>query len=294
MSNTIDPGGSWTRTGKRMMGPDNFRAADHFYGAQLSEQLRTVARRSSVERHRFINGVFVHEWKVKKYDPDRLKKGHFCFARRAATLWAEYERKTELLGEGPWPQQERIIIDCRNFALLDASLQRSVGVATRIRNGFANYLGEKHLQDHWIVERWEGYRWIMDDPDIQRSDLSDKEFIPGVRAWTIARKDPLFAAGCGFGPDPSDRGLWAIRLDAVHDLNALFGKLAVSGDSWGLGAKKEEEVSSLDLEELDGLCSRAQSGDLSELPPDIEMGEKIVHYDYLGAVQRELSWAEAG
>ena len=61
---------------------------------------------------------------------------------------------------------------CRHFTLLHTALLRAQGVPARVRCGFGNYFDPTKWYDHWITERWDGRRWVRDDPQID--DLQAK------------------------------------------------------------------------------------------------------------------------
>lgn len=115
--------------------------------------------------HRAINGLFIHIWKVRAFCPEQLaSRPHAVFVRSVKGLL----EGTLALNAAPLdrgrPENERLIVDCRSFALLLCAVLRQRGIPARVRCGFARYLEPSHLQDHWVCEHWNGERWIWRTP----------------------------------------------------------------------------------------------------------------------------------
>jgi hypothetical protein len=97
------------------------------------------------------------------------------------------------------PPIERVQGICRHFALVQVAFLRAHGIPARMRCGFANYFDRAMWCDHWITERWNGDRWVRDDPqvdDVQAKfinlgfDVNDQplgEFMSANEAWRAAR-----------------------------------------------------------------------------------------------------------
>lgn len=194
------------------------------------------------------------------------------------------------------PKAKRAIVDCRSFALLLCTVLRSRGIAAHARCGFATYLEPTHYQDHWVCEYWDGERWGMEDPDLQRSEVPQEKFIIGARAWQMSRGEPVLAERFGFGSPDRDRGLWTVRLNHVRDFAALNGDVSVSGDGWGLAVVKELKPD--DLERLDTAAELARSGSLEarqrfyQAQPGLRMPDQISFWDYVAEEARTVNWRE--
>lgn len=181
--------------------------------------------------HQALNNTFIHVWKIRKFYPEQLAvRHHSVFVRSVRHLLEQVGALNTAPFSEVRPVEKKVIIDCRSFALLLCAVMRQRGVPARVRCGFASYLEPTHLQDHWVCEYWNGSRWVMEDADVIKHDLSAEEFIPATKAWTLCRRGEVEASRFGFSSDKADRGLWAVRLDLLHDVAALCGFVGVSGD----------------------------------------------------------------
>jgi len=94
---------------------------------------------------------------------------------------------------------DRVVGICWHFAVLYAALLRAQSSPVRVRCGFAGYFDAAKWYDHWITERWDGERWIRDDPQIDalQAETLNLDFDPhnqppgrfltGGEAWLAAR-----------------------------------------------------------------------------------------------------------
>jgi hypothetical protein len=248
--------------------------------------------------HHAINGLFVHVWKVRKFHPERLKQ-HAVFVRSVRRL---LEGVLEL-NAAPLDQErletERLIIDCRSFALVFCAVLRERGVPARLRCGFAGYLEPTHFQDHWVCEYWNGERWVMEDADVIKHDLSSGDFISGARAWSLLRSSEMDANRFGYAPEAYSRGLWAVRINLLHDVAALCGSECVSGDVWGLMQWRKGEFPAEDVAFMDEAARLASSDatlpDLQRLYSSeaaLAMPDTVQHYDYVRGRGGRVRWRE--
>ena len=68
-----------------------------------------------------------------------------------------------------------------------------------IKHWFSSYFDPTKWYDHWITERWNGQRWVRDDPQIDELqanvvkpdfdpyDQPPGKFLTGSEAWQAAR-----------------------------------------------------------------------------------------------------------
>lgn len=165
-------------------------------------------------------------------------------------------------GAAPLPLEHRLIGNCRHHSVLFAALLRAAGVPARARCGFARYFDEGKWIDHWVVERWEGGRWVIGDAQLDRvmkeatgvtfdpMDLPDGAFISGGDAWLA----------CRGGDDPGRYGIlefWGwdfVKANLVKDVAALVGHELLPWDEWGVATEAHATLGPAQLAELDALA----------------------------------------
>ncbi|MEE8599930.1 transglutaminase-like domain-containing protein [Euzebya tangerina] len=139
---------------------------------------------------------------------------------------------------------DRVIGNCRQYAVIGVALLRREGIEARVRGGFAAYLGEG-WNDHWIVEYRSGPtdQWIradaMIDPtlrelfglDFDRLDLPPDAFLTGSEAWTRCRQGEEAPDRFGIG---ELKGAWFVACNTVRDLVSMTGTEVHVWDTWGV------------------------------------------------------------
>jgi hypothetical protein len=141
---------------------------------------------------------------------------------------------------------DRVLGICRHFTLLHTALLRASGVPARVRCGFGNYFDRSKWYDHWITERWDGNRWVRDDPqvdelqasvinlDFDPYDQPPGKFLSAGEAWAAARAGAL---------DPSLFGIfdmWGLAFiggNVLADLACLNKVELLPWDNWGMGTR---------------------------------------------------------
>ncbi|WP_220720007.1 transglutaminase-like domain-containing protein [Agarivorans litoreus] len=181
--------------------------------------------------------------------------------------------------EGPLladkPASQRMLGNCRDFALLLCTLLRAQGIAARLRCGFAAYLGMHPYEDHWICEYWQNkqQRWIKVDAQLDAKqqallnirfdplDLPDEQFIYAGSAWQLCRQEPERAQQFGI---LSITGWPLLQGNLLRDIFALSKIELLAWDSgWGLNkhyfeySQVPQELSLLD--QLAGASANSQA-----------------------------------
>jgi hypothetical protein len=200
------------------------------------------------------------------------------------------------------PAEKRFLGNCRHFSTLTTALLRRAGVPSRARCGFANYFDEGKWVDHWVVEYWNGNRWVMLDSQIdsfqrealglsvEPSDLPGGFFLTAGDAWLKCRD----------GIEDADRfgildlwGKWFIRGNVARDLAALNKVEMLPWDGWGALAGAGETES--DNGFVDAIAALTLSDDLPairhryESDVAVRVPSKITSYLATGPVEMEVA-----
>lgn len=119
--------------------------------------------------------------------------------------------------------ENRLILGCRENALILTSVLRHRGIPARARYGFASYLIPGLRASHAVCEVWDEKdgRWMLVDPSLNRIDLRPGEFEFSADVWRKMRKqeiDPkLYGVGDAFS------GLPRITQALCHDVASILG-----------------------------------------------------------------------
>jgi hypothetical protein len=238
-----------------------------------------------------VQGLVLHNAWAVAYDvevaPDRQPEIQIRGA--AAMLERVVEIDDRPLTE-PRPADRRLFGNCRDFSVLTVALLRRAGVPSRARCGFGSYFETGKWVDHWIVEHWNGDRWVRLDAqldDLQteitgvtdRHDLDDGRFLAGGEAWQRYRRGEV--AGDRFGIF-DQWGPWMASGNLGRDFAALNKVEMLPWDEWGRFGGVDThpdgdawfddlaEVTAAD--DLDAIRDRYQSDD------DLRMQGRVLAY----------------
>jgi hypothetical protein len=225
-----------------------------------------------------VQGLLVHRDWVKAYgltdDDVRLDEQNIRSITDVMTRAAELSSEPLDVARPPTHRVQGI---CRHFSLLHVAFLRAHGVPARMRCGFAAYFGDTGKWfDHWITERWDGARWVRDDPqvdDVQRKiagiafDVNDQpagKFLSANEAWALTRAGEL---------DPADFGIfdmWGAGFIAGNvkaDFACLNRQEMLPWDFWGesLGAGPYDPVPEADVVVLDEVSTLMASDDFAAI-----------------------------
>jgi hypothetical protein len=222
-----------------------------------------------------VQGLVLHQFLGSLYDVDvsPLPEGDVQLRSAAAIV----ER---LLGKDPRPLVEarapadRFFGNCRHFSTLTVAMLRRAGVPSRARCGFGGYFLEGKWVDHWVVEHWDGQRWLQLDAqidDVQRAlrppgfdptDLAPGLFLTGGDAWQRSRDGR--EQGDDFGI--ADLwGQWFIPGNVARDLASLNKVEMLPWDAWGALAPADADDHAVDEPLVDELAAVATSGDFAAI-----------------------------
>jgi excinuclease ABC subunit A len=213
-----------------------------------------------------VQGLLIHKLEVQHYkiqlSPIQRQEQHL---RTVQQILKRAQAIDPAAVTEQRPPQQRVVSNCRDFAVLFAALARQAGIPARMRVGFAPYLDPsgQFRCDHWIAEYWDGSRWVLVDAqidDIQRRafriecdphDLRrDQDFFLAGSAWQLARsgkvKSTLFRYNGHW------KGFPCIRGNLLHDLDALNKIELTPSDAWDhFDIKPEHELTVEDKALLD-------------------------------------------
>lgn len=105
-----------------------------------------------------VQGLIVHgAWtKLYGFPLDSEKESYPLYSSDLLTKIISRDARSILIPRLP---ENRVIASCREFATLTCAILRTKGIPARCRCGFAAYLGyQGSLEDHWIVEYWNGIK----------------------------------------------------------------------------------------------------------------------------------------
>src|SRR5262245_36907689 len=222
-----------------------------------------------------VQGLLLHRDWAPAYgvEGDAIRLDEQQLRSTAAVL----ARALELSGEPitmARPPIDRVLGICRHFTLLHTALLRSLGVPARVRCGFSNYFDPAKWYDHWITERWDGERWVRDDPqiddlqaravalDFDPYDQPPGRFLTGGEAWLAARAGDV---------DPGVFGIfdmWGMPFIAgnvVHDFACLNKVELLPWDGWGMMAGPHAPVGDEAAAVLDGVAALGTTDDLGAI-----------------------------
>jgi hypothetical protein len=240
------------------------------------------------EMRRVVQGLLVHRDWVKAYgladDDVRLDEQNIRATSDVITRALELSNAPITVAR---PPAERVQGICRHFALLHVAFLRAHGIAARMRCGFGGYFNDtEKWYDHWITERWDGQRWIRDDPQIdsvQASiikpdfDVNDQpagKFMSANEAWRAARAGEVDADNFGIF---DMWGLHFIAGNVVSDFACINRMEMLPWDSWspltagGHLAPVTDEMA----EVFDRLCELMASDDFDAIRARYEADDRL-------------------
>jgi hypothetical protein len=191
---------------------------------------------------------------------------------------------------------KRVLGNCRDFTTVTTALLRSKGVPARGRCGFGIYFDDGKFIDHWVVEWWDGTRWIRTDSQLDAFqqkelnltfdplDMPSAEFLEAGRAWQLYRSGE--ADGDTFGVLDM-WGPWFIRGNIPRDIASLNKVEMLPWDGWGI----DGVASSLADEDIDPLAAVSADADfltvreLYESDERVRVGDEVTSYLPSGPVK---------
>lgn len=119
--------------------------------------------------------------------------------------------------------ENRLVLGCRDYSLLLASVLKCRGIPARLRSGHATYLIPGFHASHVICEVWneKDKRWMLVDPSTGMVDFNREKFDFSYDAWLKMQNgeiDPNL-----FGSPGKGTGMKSIVIKLPHDLASILG-----------------------------------------------------------------------
>jgi formylglycine-generating enzyme required for sulfatase activity len=119
--------------------------------------------------------------------------------------------------------EDRLVLGCREYAIILASVLKYRGIPARARYGNATYIIPEFHGNHVICEVWneKDKRWMLVDPGLNMIDFSREKFDFSNETWLKFQKkeiDPNL-----FGLPGIDSGMVSIISKVCSDLASILG-----------------------------------------------------------------------
>ncbi len=233
--------------------------------------------RPLAEMRRAVQGLLVHRDWVAAYglSGDAIRLDEQNIRSTADVLRRALELSSEPIDVAR-PPVERVQGICRHFALLHVAFLRAHGIPARMRCGFANYFDRSKWYDHWITERWNGERWVRDDPqvddmqakiiqlDFDVNDQPPAQFMSANEVWQATRAGDLDPMLCGIFD------MWGfpfIAGNVVSDFACVNKVELLPWDHWSpltVGGPKRH-IPDATAVEIDELCALVAADDVDAI-----------------------------
>lgn len=186
---------------------------------------------------KIIQGLVVHRERVRNESKKPQTDGVETHSIKELLTLIKKTNPKSL--SNPRSYEQKVIVICRQYAMLLTSILTSKGLKARARCGFATYFQKDWYEDHWICEYYskEQKRWIKVDPqldayfikklkinkkEINPLDINDQQFLTGTEMWKKYRRGEIDPTQCGFSP-LNEKGEWYIRGNLLRDFYSLKG-----------------------------------------------------------------------
>lgn len=119
--------------------------------------------------------------------------------------------------------EDRLILGCRAYSILLASIMKYRGIPVRVRCGHATYLVPDFHASHTLCEVWneKEQRWMLVDPGTGMVDFGSDKFDFSHEAWLQMRDGEIDPSRFGFPGRYS--GLVSIAGKVCTDLASILG-----------------------------------------------------------------------
>lgn len=149
--------------------------------------------------------------------------------------------------------ENRLVVSCRNHAILLASILKSRHIPVRVRYGFAAYLDpnkQAHIS-HVICEVWNirEKRWMLVDPDRKWVDFPRGEFELGGDVWLRYQKGEIkHPERYGL---PNSWGSYNILDMMNHDFTSVLGQELLYWEKPPISLDTNIDISKMNKEQVE-------------------------------------------
>jgi len=119
--------------------------------------------------------------------------------------------------------EDRLVLGCREYAILLASIMKYRGIPARVRAGHAAYLHPEYHLNHTICEVWheKDKRWMLVDPGMDMIDFRGEKFDFSNELWLKMQKGEIDPGL--YGIPGRHTGLVSIVGKIPWDLASILG-----------------------------------------------------------------------
>ncbi len=199
---------------------------------------------------RIVQGLLTYDVMTERFhgfqlSDDRQHDIHIRSVEDMISRMLEFDARA--LDE-PRAPRNRLAGRCGHYARLLVSMLRVKGIPARMRGGFATYFDPDSLEDHYVCEYWDGARWVMADPQLDKQwlallrfegdplDLTPDQFLNAGVVWQGIRTGAIDPDKVGID-FANLRGAWFAGGSVIRDLAALNKVELLPWDTWGAQPK---------------------------------------------------------
>jgi len=161
--------------------------------------------------------------------------------------------------------ENRLVLACREYAMLLASILQYRGIPARVRCGFAPYLNPGFHTGHEICEVWNKNenRWMLVDPSKDMIDFSREKFEFGNDVWLKMQNNEIDPKLYGMMGQP---GLAIITTALCHDVASILGsEYLIYQNSPILASAFQNKLTAKQIETLSRISESMKSIDADNL-----------------------------
>jgi len=161
--------------------------------------------------------------------------------------------------------ENRLVLACREYAMLLASILQYRGIPARVRCGFAPYLNPGFHTGHEICEVWNKNenRWMLVDPSKDMIDFSREKFEFGNDVWLEMQNNEIDPKLYGMMGQP---GLAIITAALCHDVASILGsEYLIYQNSPILASAFQNKLTAKQIETLSRISESMKSIDADNL-----------------------------